>query len=293
MTDKFIKVLTIVRVVDEKIYLAFKVVRTCRNWPSVLGAWLVNRVPVLRTVAPKDLELRLRAGPVLRAPNTRLAAWPLLEVLVGDVYHLECLPWRASSEMSMCAVDIGAHVGSFTVALSQRYPRANIICYEPSPHSASYLQANIATNHLDERVQIYEAAIASESGSVLLYSNADGSCQASIIEPLNVSDTATGSEILCPAVAFQAAMSSAGKVDLVKIDCEGAEYDIILNSASSCWDDVICVLLEYHPVAGHSWGELQDYFTDLGFAITWRDEDQKRAGLGTAMLVRSSPKALR
>lgn len=286
-------VLAAVRVAGEKIAFVFKVVRRCRNSPSVLGAWLANGVPVLRTVAPQDLEIRLHAGPVLRAPNTKLAAWPLLEVLVGDAYHIERLPWRASSEMSMCAVDIGAHVGSFTVALSQRYPRANIICYEPSPHSASYLQVNIAANHLDERVQIYEAAIASKSGSVHLYSNADGSGQASIVGPLDGSDAATQAGIVCPAVAFQAAMSSAGRVDLVKIDCEGAEYDVILNSTSSCWDNVICVLLEYHPVAGHSWGELKEYLTGIGFTIAWRDEAKRLPGLGMAMLVRSSPKASR
>ena len=81
-------------------------------------------------------------------------------------------------------------------------------------------------------------------------------------------------------------MRGAGRVDLVKIDCEGAEYDIILNSSLSCWDSVSCVLLEYHPVPGHSWDELARHFEELGFTISWLDADESRPGLGMAMLVR-------
>ncbi len=276
-----------VRSVTDRIVLSLKVIIVCRNWPSVMVAWLANRVPMLEVVVPKDLELRLRAGGVVRAPNTRLAGWPVLEVLVGDAYHLDRLPWRSPSELSLSVLDIGAHVGSFTVAFAQRYTSANISSYEPSPQGAAYLRSNIAANRLDERVQICEAAVASEPGSVRLYSNGDASCESSVIRSSDLSGESEPLTIVeCSAVSFEAAMRGAGRVDLVKIDCEGAEYDIILNSSLSCWDSVSCVLLEYHPVPGHSWDELARHFEELGFTISWLDADESRPGLGMAMLVR-------
>jgi len=282
-----------VRIPGEKLAVGLKVVRTCRNWPSVLGAWLANRMPVLSAVAPRDLEFRLRTGGVLRAPNNQLAAWPMFEVLVGDAYHLDRLPWSTSTEPPLSVLDIGAHVGAFTVAIAQRYPAAKVTCYEPSPTSGAYLRANITANHLDRRVQIHEVAVASESGSVHLYGDGDASCENTIIDPADGSDPTTQTVTECPAVAFETAMSSAGDVDLVKLDCEGAEYDIVLNSDPSCWDHVCCVLLEYHPVPGHSWEELVHHFGELGFAVSWAQADQGRPGLGTAMLVRGERKAPR
>lgn len=273
--------------VADRVILAVRVVLVCRNWPKVLVAWWANRVPLLEVVIPKDLELRLRTGGIVRAPNTALGGWPVIEVLIGDAYHLDRLPWKSPSELSLSVLDIGAHVGSFSVAFALRYPLAIISAYEPSPHGAAYLKSNIAANGLDDRVKGYEAAIASEPGSVRLYSNGDASCEASVIRSSDLDRELEPSiAIECVAVAFEAAMRSAGKVDLVKMDCEGAEYDIILRSSPASWGSVSCVLLEYHPVSGHSWDELRRYFEDLGFAVSWLEADGTRAELGMAMLTR-------
>ena len=282
------------RITGEKFAVGLQVVRTCRNWLTVLAAWPANRIPVLRSLAPRDLELRLRTGEVVRAPNNKLAAWPMLEVLVGDVYHLDRLPLMASSGSALSVLDIGAHVGAFAVAIAQRYPAVKVTCYEPSPSSAALLRTNITANDLDQRVQIHEAAVASGSGSVHLYSDGDASCEATTIELAAAGlEGRSRTVIVCPAVAFESAMSSAGNVDLVKLDCEGAEYDIVLNSDPACWEHVKCVLLEYHPVAGHSWEELAGHFGGLDFDVSWVEADQRRPGLGTAMLVRVEKKASR
>ncbi|MHB1734190.1 MAG: FkbM family methyltransferase [Ferrimicrobium acidiphilum] len=271
----------------DSIALSLKVLIGCRNWPSVLVVWLANTVRKLEAITPKDLELQLRSGGVVSAPNTMLGVSPLQEVFVGDAYHFDRLRWRSPSELSLSVLDIGAHVGNFTVAVAQRYTTANISSYELSPQGIAYLRSNISANHLDERVQTYEAAAAAESSSVRLYSNRDACCESSVIRS---SDLSGGSEPLtiveCSAGPFEAAMRSAGGVDLVKIDCEGAEYDIILNSSLACWDSVSCVLLKYHTVPSHSWDELAKHFAGLGFTVSWLETDEGRPGLGMAMLVR-------
>ncbi|MHB8842648.1 MAG: FkbM family methyltransferase, partial [Candidatus Aquicultor sp.] len=159
------------RIAIEKIAFGRQVIRTCSSWPGVLVAWLVIRVPILRAVAPSSLELHTRNGVVLRAPNSRLSAWPMFEVLVGDAYCLDRLPWRDSSETDLSVLDIGAHVGSFTAAVAQRFPNARFNCYEPSPQTASYLRENVQLSKLDQRVRVHQAAVASTSGTLNLYTN--------------------------------------------------------------------------------------------------------------------------
>lgn len=53
----------------------------------------------------------------------------------------------------------------------------------------------------------------------------------------------------------------------MKLDCEGAEYGIVLDSRRESWEGVRHVVLEYHPVAGHSWAELERRFNDLGLEV--------------------------
>lgn len=272
----------------EKFSLGRDVICTCDNWPLVLSAWLANRIPLIRRVGPKVLELRIRSGAILRAPNTVLSAWPMFEVLVSDVYHLDRLPWRATSGATLSVVDVGAHVGSFTVAIAQRFPNARIDSYEPSQQTVAFLRSNVEVNNLDERVRVHEAAIASTSGSLNLYSNGDASCEATTLGTAQEANGRANIVTTCEAVAFEAATNALGHVDLVKMDCEGGEYDIVLNSNPACWDGVSCVLMEYHPVEGHSWEELEEHFVAMGFTVAWQEVDKTRSGLGTAMLVRNA-----
>jgi hypothetical protein len=61
-----------------------------------------------------------------------------------------------------------------------------------------------------------------------------------------------------------AVKDAAAPVDLVKIDCEGGEYDLVLNSSPSSWATVQRVVIEFHPVAGHGWAQLRDFFAGVG-----------------------------
>jgi FkbM family methyltransferase len=62
-------------------------------------------------------------------------------------------------------LDIGANIGSFTV-LASGVRRASTWAFEPDPKTVRYLKRNIAINHLDGLVTIYEFALGSTRGEV-------------------------------------------------------------------------------------------------------------------------------
>lgn len=130
-------------------------------------------------------------------------------------------------------VDIGAHVGSFTVLCHQYWPAATIVAVEPHPESFGLLQKNTA--HIpSDRLQLINAAVTETFGTTLLSSSVShsrvGEYVPSLWSDLETRPGDFGVEV--PAITtaeLWEAFTALGipQVDLLKLDCEGAEYVIL------------------------------------------------------------------
>ena len=201
---------------------------------------------------------------------------PVYEVFAEDAYRLGAL--TAGLPEDLVAVDIGAHVGCFSVALALARPRACIHAWEASPSTVPWLRRNLARNGLADRVVAHAEAVSDRCGTLHFADNAHGSA-------LNGLTAATGTVVEVPCVpVVDAFAATGGRVDLVKIDTEGAEYDLVLGSDPAVWAQVQRVVLEWHDVPGHEWAELAEFFTGAGFRI--RDVAPAGPRQGTAWLER-------
>ena len=69
-----------------------------------------------------------------------------------------------------------------------------------------------------------------------------------------------------PQVAFSRALGRiGGRVDLVKLDCEGAEWEIFEDRES--WSRVRFVTMEYHLGQGEAHEKIVDVLRAMGFKI--------------------------
>ena len=259
-----------------------RLVRRCENGARAAAVVALGHVPGTAALLPSDLVVTARAGPTLRTPRGSASSWPVLEVLVDDAYQLDRLPWEGQRSDTLRVVDIGAHVGSFAITLAWRYRCATVTCFEPAPETAGYLARNIEANGLSDRVTFHRAAVGAAAGSAQLLRTVAGSGQATL-QPALVPDATERIDV--PVVDIATAFSLGGPPDLVKLDCEGGEYEIVLESSATLWESVRCILLEYHPVPGHSWSELRTHLVGLGFRVGWHEPGRVR-GLGMAQLLR-------
>lgn len=240
------------------------------NGPQLLRR-LVSR-------GPEDLVFEIRDLKIA-CPNTPGARVPVYELFAENEYQLE---WFTSDLGDAPVVlDIGAHIGCFSLALTGLHPGAQVQSFEPTPSTAGYLVRNIEANGRGSRVHFHPEAVASTTGSLVFADNGAGSGHNGVLHL----GEAGATTIEVPCMSLAAAFDSAGaQVDLVKMDAEGGEYDMILNSPLELWSGVKRVVMEYHALPGHSWAELESFFSEAGLHVVRRDPTSP--GLGLAWLSR-------
>jgi FkbM family methyltransferase len=261
------------------VYQARRLVQTPRtfaNWPSLLTD--LARQTVGR--GPAELTFRTRDGVTITCPNRPGARVPLYEIFAEDCYRLEPFlgPLR---HRPIQVLDIGGHIGTFSCRLTHLHRQASVMAFEPSATTASYLRRNVAQNGVADRVQVFEAALSSTSGTAIFVDNGAGSGMNGL---RSADHRAGGADTEVRTVSFDDAVAGApAPVDLVKIDCEGGEYDLVLGSKPESWASVQRVVIEFHPVGGHSWEELRAFFAGVGLTV---QQESRLGGYGCVWLSR-------
>ncbi|MER3410478.1 MAG: hypothetical protein C4306_10400 [Thermoleophilia bacterium] len=249
---------------------------TFRNWPSLYLRCGLAYAGLARS----DLVFRTRTGLVLRAPGDPPEPFPLFGVLALDTYRLGRLRDLAPSGQAT-VVDVGAHVGSFAVEVARRIPGARVFCYEPNPRACAYLRSNIEDNGMETRISVVPKGVGSRPGRAVLF---DAGGESTLVSSLR-SDGAPPIEV--EVVSFAEAVNDVGpRIDLLKLDCEGSEYALLLETSDTLWTGVERVVLEYHPVAGLGWEDVRRRLGELGFHAVWHDPHGRVADCGVAFFAR-------
>lgn len=201
-------------------------------------------------------------GSTMTQPAYALGA--LFEVLGANLYNLP-----AEFGDAPVAVDIGGHVGAFTVALCEAYPQAQCFVYEPAPDTAAFLRTNVMQNGLSGRVRIEQAAVAGHAGEAVMDLTTPA---ASAHRPIAFSSGEAATSTI-PVRAFADVVAAVGRpIDILKLDCEGSEYSIVEETTARDWQPVRRVVMEYHPEDPARLRALVSRMQEFGFRQTgaWR-----------------------
>lgn len=235
------------------------------NGRSVLGDIVLRRADELTFVTD---------GVQITCPNRAGARFAVYELFTDDSYRL---PWFTRGLGNAPVVlDLGGHIGSFTLAVTRLFPQARVDAYEPTPFTSGYLRRNVERNGLSDRVRVFECAISSSTGKLVMAICDDGSAHNGVM--LAGAPGTTSIEV--PTTGLADAFAAApGPVDLVKLDIEGAEYEAILDSSPALWASVSRVVMEYHHMPGRSWADLEGFFAGVGLEVARRDPSTDHLGM--------------
>ena len=264
---------------------------TCfRNWPLVTARLAASRL-LRRPPRGRPLSLRTRAGPVLTVPSGDGTWCTVVEVFGRDAYRLGHLRIDAQAPVF---VDIGANIGAFALDVCCRWPDARVMCLEPAPGAFAHLVSNLEANGCSARVDAVAAAVTVESGPsiVSFFERPSDSCTSTTVEAFaHAPARARGHWLRVPAVCLDDVIAGFEKdIDCLKLDVEGAEYDIVTGTRLDTLRRLRHVVVEYHPVPDREFTELVARFAEVGLAWTrWERSPESGRGVCWFAAVPSVP----
>lgn len=189
------------------------------------------------TVSPRKFNSKLR----VRNPSDRF--------VVDEVFAHSQFDKIPLAEIDT-VLDIGAYSGYS--ALYFACNDCDVAAFEPGP-AFSNLKYNIENN--DYNITIFEKAVSSSDGKIGLEGGSESTLAVSEEE----------GDIECISLEKAIEVSGFDEVDLLKLDCEGEEVPIILESPKKVLREFSWMFIEYHSVEGKA--DIIETLKDAEFSV--------------------------
>jgi len=199
-----------------------------------------------------DVRFKVRVN-----TSDALMIWEVWKAKVYDDVHI---PIREDDVV----VDLGAHIGAFAVRAARRAHRGKVYSYEAARKNYLLLEENCKLNGL-ENLHIENIAISDKRGEMPLYTPANNSILGSLRQ-----ETSSFREMV-QAITFSdiIAEHALKRVDFLKIDVEGAEFDILFSCSDKTFAKIQRMVIEYHEFEGdkRSHQDLVNLLVLYGFKV--------------------------
>jgi FkbM family methyltransferase len=189
----------------------------------------------------KDYILKLRNGLNLklrpRKKNFVSDSDIVVETILNDEYRLR----KVDISNYKTILDIGAHIGTFSLQTAANLKKAKIYCYEALPENYNLLKYNVALNKL-KNIFCFNLAVCNSEGQVNFFvseSNRGG-------HSLYSNDSCKQIKVKTTTLEKIFKSNNIETIDLLKMDCEGAEYDILLNTPLKYLKKIKSIVMEQH-----------------------------------------------
>ena len=136
-------------------------------------------------------------------------------------------------------IDVGSHIGLFALFASQYCKSGKIYCFEPVKENYDLLLDNIKLNHLTNVIP-FNHAISDKSSKVKIFLHDDEAGHSMYITNSN--------SVEVPSMTLDNFFKEAKitNCNFLKLDCEGAEYDIIDSLTSKNFEIIEKIAIECH-----------------------------------------------
>ena len=199
-----------------------------KNWyifPKVYYKLITDKFPIFET--KNGLKIKIRKY------STDLMA--LTHVWLIEEYKSQNFEIKDNDII----IDVGGHIGLFSLYASQFCKNGLIYSFEPIQDNYHLLVDNIQSNNL-KQIKPFNLAVSNSNSNVKLYLNDDESGHSMFSKS---SKTVTVDSISLQQIFDD---NNIENCNFLKLDCEGTEYEILENLPSSYFNKIEKMVIEYH-----------------------------------------------
>lgn len=230
------------------------IVRETDNWPSYL-AFKTGLHP------GRDFTFVMRDGREYTVEKSMMG--PFRECFFDDQYfrHIdpESLPERP------VIIDIGANVGFAALYFLHLFPKAVVHSFEPMPFMLGRLHKR-RSEYPKAEWHVHDAGVWKEDGELEIYTTEDEGFTA-VSGLVRLDDT--NRMVKVRVVGLEGFFRSEGiaRVDLLKLDCEGAEYGILFSLSDKTYEGISNIAMETHRTDEHDTRDLVVFLRSKGYEV--------------------------
>lgn len=177
----------------------------------------------------------------------------------GDIYHIfvkndyKILPIKEK-----IVVDVGSNIGDSLIYFALRGAK-KIIGVEPFPKNFQLAKKNIQLNDFSDRVELLLGGLSSKTGFITIDPNYDSNVDSKL--------EAFEYGISIPLFTLQSIVNNYNipEGSILKVDCEGCEYDSILSAPEDALRRFSHIIIEYH----FGYKDLKQKLENCGFRVSF------------------------
>jgi FkbM family methyltransferase len=139
-------------------------------------------------------------------------------------------------------IDIGAHIGTFSLLSSSKIGRGKVYAIEASKDSFNLLRSNAARNHCTN-ISMHHLALADKDGTCTLHHSTENWGHSIVKRRSTSSESET---VKCCTLTNFLEKYRIKECQFMKLNCEGAEFPILLSTPNNVLQRFDTILILYH-----------------------------------------------
>lgn len=211
----------------------YNLFKTFKNW----RIYLAYKYGLAKT---EPLVFETRSGVIVEVPLRLLHTFK--EIFMDECY-LAGLERPILSGATV--VDIGANAGYFTLFAVSCFADARVFSFEPVPVNYDQLERHRNLNS-SKKIKCFPKAVAGQTGEISLSFDSSDSFTTSATIFKQTDQQKESIKVPCLTLVQIMDENGINKCDLLKMDCEGAEYDILYNCPPDYLQRIDQIAMEVH-----------------------------------------------
>jgi FkbM family methyltransferase len=217
-------------------------------------------------------------GHTLRLPTRYFKYFPT----TYEAENFELL--EANCKPGAVIIDIGAHIGLFSVISSQvAGEKGKVYAFEPAPSTYGLLQKTVSINNKETLIETFQKAVGKESGKITFFISDDQADNSNSLVQYKEDRSLHGIDVAVTSIDNFVQEKNISRLDFIKIDVEGAEYDTLQGAVYTLKNlrPVCIVAIHPEPIAakGDRLEDIYDLIAGCNYRVTLDKKEYSKAEL--------------